>query len=446
MLEDAGRRPQRNSQLATRLERIRIPARIAYLGILLLATLSSLDLDVDPGRMAFRLRRMLQPTVSLSDAIDGARNVTLFAGWGLVWMATGAGGRSLVLLRNAVLTGGAISVFVEAVQLASSRRTASLLDFVTNTGGSLVGALVLVAVVVTLARTTDRRSFVGVPALLFALCYGVAVVAESLIPLFRQDLASPVSGALLGRLSRGIDEFSWTSVAELPVGDFLLFLPAGVFAVAALYEAGMEYRRAGVVVGAGALPVFVAAEVLHALLGIPIQAGAVLVHAGGVATGAALSARWLPVFTRRVRGPARPRWLTRGYVAVVAAWTLRPYVPELNGVAIATKVTAEWWVPLRALGRTMTFFTVVDVLVLFLLFLPLGGLLAVWPLRARGRLAGFAPALYLAIAFEVGQIFIAGRSPDITDLLVQSAAAAIGWTVVRRAGFRPYGSQLAERR
>ena len=90
----------------------------------------------------------------------------------------------------------------------------------------------------------------------------------------------------------------------------------------------------------------------------------------------------------------------------------------------------------------MTFFSVADVLILFLLFLPLGGLLAVWPLRSKGRLAGFAPAIYLAVVLEVCQIFVAGRSLDITDLLVQSAAAMVGWTVVRRAGFSPYGAQL----
>ena len=419
-----------------------MPARIAYLGILLLATLTSLSLDMDLGRMGYRLRRMMQPTVSLSDAIDGARNVTLFAGWGLVWMATAAGGRSWVVLRNAVLTGGAISLFVEGMQLFSRRRTASLLDLATNTGGSLIGALVLVAVVVSLARISNRRSFVGVPAALFAFCYGVAVATEAVIPLFRQDLAVPVSGGLLGRLFRGVEAFDWTSLTALPMNDFPLFLPAGAFAVAALYEAGIEYRRAGWLVAAAAVPLLAAAEVVHSLIGIPIQAGAIVVHAGAVALGAVVTARLLPSFTRNVRGPARPRMLTLAYAIVVAVWAFRPWFPELNTTEIIRKVTSDWWIPLSSLGMSMTFFSVADVLILFLLFLPLGGLLAVWPLRSKGRLAGFAPAIYLAVVLEVCQIFVAGRSLDITDLLVQSAAAMVGWTVVRRAGFSPYGAQL----
>jgi len=415
---------------------------VAYLGILLLATLTSLDFDPDIGRAVTRLGRMMQPTVSLSDAVDGVRNVTLFAGWGLVWMATATSGRSWVVLRNAVLTGGAISLFVECVQLFSDRRTASVLDLATNTGGSLAGAFVLVAVVVALARITDRRSFVGVPASLFALCYGVAVMAEAAIPLFRQDLAASVSGGLAGRVLRGLERFSWTSATALPMSDFLIFLPAGAFAVAALYEAGLGYRRAAWFVAAGAVPLFVGAELSHSLLGIPIQAGATIVHVSAVAVGAAAAARWLPVLTRKVRGAARPLMLTTAYSVVIAAWVFRPYAPELSATEVIGKVTSEWWIPLRSLGMSMTFFSVVDVLILFLLFLPLGGLLAVWPLRLQGRLSGFAPALYLAAALEVGQIFVTGRTLDVTDLLVQSAAAMVGWTVVRRAGFRPYGEQL----
>jgi glycopeptide antibiotics resistance protein len=57
-----------------------------------------------------------------------------------------------------------------------------------------------------------------------------------------------------------------------------------------------------------------------------------------------------------------------------------------------------------------------------------------------------APAIYLACATELGQILIATRTLDITDLLIQATGAAIGWLAVRRAGFRPYGVQLAPSR
>jgi glycopeptide antibiotics resistance protein len=91
-------------------------------------------------------------------------------------------------------------------------------------------------------------------------------------------------------------------------------------------------------------------------------------------------------------------------------------------------------------------FSVVDVMVAFFLFLPLGALLAVWPIRLRGSLRGFLPALYFAGAVELSQTMVLGRTVDITDFLVQAAGVGIGWAIVRRAGFRPYGEQLSRKR
>ncbi|MDH3206130.1 MAG: VanZ family protein [Gemmatimonadota bacterium] len=430
------------TRLAARVERLRLPVRLGYLGIILLATLSAFRIDLDPAAVAGRLQRMLRPTMSGVDVLDGARNLTLFAGWGLVWMLTSAPGRSWVVLRNAVLTGGGISLLVEVLQLLSDNRTASVLDLATNTGGALMGALVLVFIVLGLASRVDGRSFVGIPASLFALSYGAAVAGEALVPLFRQEQALSVSGGVLERLGIAVSLFEWRSFLELPLGDALLFFPAGVFGVAALYETGRGYRKAALEVGVGATLLFVSVEVAHGVLGIPIQAGAILVHVGAVAFGAWMSAAALPAFTRRVRGVDRPRLLTLGYVAVLAAWAFRPYIPETNATALLGKVTSEWWIPLRSLGMRMDMFSVVDVAAPFLLYLPLGGLLAVWPLTSRSRSA-FVPAIYLAAAIEFLQILVAGRTLDVTDFLVQAAGAAVGWAVVRRGGFRPYGAQLS---
>jgi len=427
------------------MDQLRVPARLAYLGMLLFATLSSLRLDLDPVAMAERMGRMLRPTVSARDAIDGARNVTLFAGWGLVWMVTAAPGRSWTILRNAVLTGGCISLVVECLQLLSDRRTASLLDVATNSGGALLGALLLVLIVLGLARVSDRRSFVGVPASMFALCCGVAVAGEAAVPLFRQELARSMSGGVMDRLSIAVQMFSWGSLFEVPLGDFLLFLPAGIFGVAALYEAGRGYRQAAVLIGLGAIPLFTFVEIAHGILGIPIHAGSAVVHISAVSVGAGAAAAALPAFTRRVRGAERPRLLTTGYGAYLMLWAFRPYIPETNPTAILRKLSTEWWIPLRSLGMRVDMFSVVDVVGPFLLYLPLGGLLAVWPLRLTGRLAGFAPAIYLAAATEASQLFTVGRTLDITDFMVQAAGAVVGWTIVRRGGFRPYGSQVRDR-
>jgi hypothetical protein len=51
----------------------------------------------------------------------------------------------------------------------------------------------------------------------------------------------------------------------------------------------------------------------------------------------------------------------------------------------------------------------------------------------------------MAVILEVGQVAIADRWFDITDMLVQAAAVVLGWVIVRRAGFRPHGALLHSR-
>jgi glycopeptide antibiotics resistance protein len=74
----------------------------------------------------------------------------------------------------------------------------------------------------------------------------------------------------------------------------------------------------------------------------------------------------------------------------------------------------------------------------------LGVVLAVWPLRYRGRLAHVWPAIYLAVVLEVGQILVLNRVFDVTDLLTQCAAICVGFVVVRRAGGEARGELLGE--
>jgi VanZ family protein len=52
-------------------------------------------------------------------------------------------------------------------------------------------------------------------------------------------------------------------------------------------------------------------------------------------------------------------------------------------------------------------------------------------------LRGALPAVYLAALAEASQVFVMGRTPDGTDLLVAVGAVLIGWVITRRAGFEP---------
>jgi glycopeptide antibiotics resistance protein len=114
----------------------------------------------------------------------------------------------------------------------------------------------------------------------------------------------------------------------------------------------------------------------------------------------------------------------------------------MDGELIRQQFSLERLVPLQGLA-SRDLFTVADVVKPFFLFFPLGALLAVWPLRRRGALGYCLPAIYLAVITEIGQGFVEGRFFDGTDLLIQCAAAAIGWLVVRQAGYEVYGGVLS---
>jgi glycopeptide antibiotics resistance protein len=419
------------------LDRARLPARVAFVGILLLATLSSFDFSPDTARVAWRLGRALDPHIGARDAIDALRNLALFAGWGVVWMATAAAGRTSRQLLLALLTGAAISLSVETAQLFSATRNASIVDVLTNTVGTAIGALAFVFLVRLAASLKGHRSFVGIPARAIAGPYGLACFIEATVPLLRQDEVFGASGGPFARMSIALGSFTWRSLLDLPIEDFFLFLPAGMFAVAALVEAELGYAaaRTRVVLYGAALAVL--AELLHGPNGQPIIAGAVVVHALAIAAGAFLAAALLPDFSKAVRGAARPRWVLRFLAALIALWALRPWVPEF--LPLSDRLSHDWWVPLAALGGRMDVFSVADVVGPFCLYIPLGALLAVWPWRRTGWLGNLWPAVWLAFGTEALQLVVQGRFVDVTDPLIQVSGAIIGWTIIRRAGYHPYG-------
>ncbi len=423
--------------LGSILDRARLPARAAFVGILLLATLSSFDFNPDSARVATRLGRALDPQVGARDAIDALRNLVLFAGWGVVWMATAAAGRTSRQLLWALLTGAAISIAVETAQLFSATRNASVVDVFTNTVGTAIGAVAFVFLVRLAASLKGRRSFVGIPARAIAGPYALACFVEATVPLFRQDEVFGASGGPFARMSIALGSYTWRSLLDLPIEDFFLFLPAGVFAVAALVEEGVAYRAARNRTIAFGTVLAVLAELLHGPNGQPIIAGAALIHTLAVGVGAFLAARLLPDFSQALRGASRPRWVLRFLAALIALWALRPWVPEF--LPLADRLSHDWWIPLAALGGRMDVFSVADVVGPFFLYLPLGALLAVWPWRRIGWMADLWPVVWLAFGTEGLQLVVQGRFVDVTDPLIQISGAVIGWTIIRRAGYRPYG-------
>lgn len=422
------------------LNRAPVVIRLGYLGILFLATLSSQRWGVEWSGVGERFARMFAPSLSPRDVIDGARNVLLFAGWGLTWMATAraVNGREI---RNATISGGLLSLGIEGGQLFLSSRTPSVLDLLTNLTGAFLGAALFLLAVRVLARERGKRSFVGLPATIFAVSYLIATFGEALVPLFRQENAIPgLWGGPIRRFRIVMDAFSWTSLANPPLSDALLFLPAGFFLGAWAVEAGFAYRWAARVSILSVAGIMILAEGAHGFLGFPILPGAVLTHVVSSACGALLASWALPIFSRKFRGADRVKVLLAAYVPFLLFWAWRPFRLETRLPIIAGKLRGDWWKPLDSLGMRVDIFSVVDILIPFFLYFPLGALLAVWPLKEKGWLGRFFPSLYLAFLAEMGQTFILDRTLDITDILVPMAGAAAGWVVLRVAGFRRYGT------
>ena len=417
-------------------------ARLAYLVVILIATLADLHFDPAPAEVHFRLARALHPQLALHDLVDGARNVLIFAGLGAVWIATSRSEHPWRSIVAVTLVSLVASTGVESLQLFSAVRESSLLDVTTNTLGGLLGALVTVAALDIVEARRGKRSYVGIPAIIFALSYGVAVCMESFYPLLRQDLLPNIGGSPFARIARGLVAMRASSVGEIPLTDVLLFLPAGFLAVTALAEEGLSLRAAGLLAALAGLILFPSLEVVHGVVEQPVVIGAALTHVVAIAAGALLAARVLPSFSRRVHGRNRPALLAVAYAVTVMFWSWRPFRLQVTAEAMAEQFSAIHLVPLMALSARFDLFTVTDIIAQFLLFLPLGALLAVWPVRREGWLRGMWPVVYLSVVLEFGKIVVAERFLDVTHVLIQCAGAGIGWALVRRAGFGRYGEML----
>jgi VanZ family protein len=417
-------------------------ARLAYLAVVLVATLSNLHFDPTWADVPPRLARALEFTPHLSDALDAARNVLLFAGLGAVWIATSRLARPAATLVRVVVVSLLVSGCVEALQLFSPVREASLIDVATDALGGLAGGLLALGAFAVLDDAAGERSYVGVPAVIPAVAYGLATIMESFVPLFRQNLLPQLGGGVGDRLGRAILAIRPDSITQIPLTDGLIFFPAGVFAVAALVESGMPGAVAALTVTLAAAAVYPAVEVLHGVAAEPIILGAAVVHVAAVTLGAIVAACGLESFARRRTIVARARFIAATYAAVLAIWSWRPFQLDFSAASMAEQFTASHIVPLKALAQRGDLFSVTDVIAQGVIFFPLGALLAVWPVRRRGPLRGLLPAIYLAAILEAGKIPIAQRFMDVTHVLIQGAGAALGFVLLRRMGYTASGELL----
>ena len=417
-------------------------ARAGYVAVVLLATLTQLDFSPNIADASIRLHRAFVPSLGWSDAIDGLRNAVLFAGLGVVWVTTSFVGNIPREIRLATLTSFLLSTTVEACQVFSPIRTASLVDVTTNTVGGLAGAVAMAILFIALRDSRGRRSWLGVPMLLVAGPYAAAVVCEALAPLFQSSPLPMLSGGPLGHLAGALQATSldWTLSDAFDVPLYF----AGGFLLTALarerHGANAPSWSAIAVVG---VLVVVAAHVAHGVISLPIRWSETFADAASVAIGAWAAAHWLAALTHRFRGAARARAFILTYSALLAVWAWRPFVPEVRMKAIAAELDSSAFIPLAGLSMRFDAFSASHVAQQFLLYFPLGAVLAVWPMRLRGKWSTLWPAVFLAVVVEAGHIVVSGRTFDVTNALLACAGLASAWMAVRRSGYRLHGAAWA---
>jgi len=242
----------------------------------------------------------------------------------------------------------------------------------------------------------------------------------------------------MARITRAIDAVQGTSFWNVPLFDLALFLPAGILAVAALVESGVEYTAAARRVIAVGATLMVVIEVGHGIIDFPIQYGAILVHVVALGVGAWLAARRLYRVAERHSLAQRVRGVLVAYTILLVIWSWRPFAPRFAGYAIRAQLRRERWMSLGSLIDNFNLTSVADVALQFALFLPLGVLLAAWPVRRHTLWQGIWPAIYLAVILEMGALFVNGRTADLAHLLIHMAGAGLGWLMMRRSGYTAY--------
>jgi glycopeptide antibiotics resistance protein len=418
-------------------------ARLAYLGIIAIATLSSLHLEPDLVDALERLSRALYLRVHTHDIVDIARNLALFAGWGCVWAVTSQDHDTRKTLRGATASGLAISVGAETVQLFSRFRHSSILDIGANTAGALAGAAAVLLAVHVARKYRVRGAYVGVPAYTFFGSYlTVAVLQAGIVT--RAERRIGAYGNPLRRLANTVRQFEPSSITDLAVTDALWFMPLGAFGFAMLAELGWKRSHTVWATTAGGFAIALITEALRGPQGLELNAGAVVMHALGAAVGAVAAAWMIPMLANRMDERQRALTLATAYVTLLAVLAWQPFRPETGMGSVTDQLSLSALVPLRSYDFR-GLLSVADIAITFFLFLPLGGLLAVWPLRLRGWLGYCLPGVYVAIATELLQLVIRDRYFSGTDLMVQCAGVVVGYVVLKLAGYGVAGEVVVER-
>jgi glycopeptide antibiotics resistance protein len=360
--------------------------------------------------------------------MDVISNNLLFVPWGALlsfWLANRRVSFAASLIA-ATLGGAALSASVEFLQLFAPTRTSSLIDLLTNSFGSTIGALLgwLTArrawpfIEPALRRLINRK-----PLMACSLLVAVGVLGASLSPFDVSidvgELKSSLKKARLIPFGPSVDGTAIPSEPGSSAGEMIVGALLGGLFMLASRESGRSRLQgiAGVVILTGALSL--AIEVLQLVVqSRQMDTTTVVWNLAGSVLGA-----WTVDRYRRV---AYDTWVECALALwcvglILSAWTpLDLSWPEEEALS-----PGRLLVPFGSYYQRTDVYALADLLNQVLIFVPAGALLAVrfprisvWSILAIG--VGFG------LVLETGQLFLAGRTSEITDVLSAGVGTVLG--------------------
>lgn len=380
------------------------------------------------GRLRGLAERPLRGARSVGDVVS---NVLLFLPFGLllaIWRA-GRGSSLGATLVLAVLSGALLSGSVEFAQLYSPQRFSSFVDVVTNTFGSMVGAVTgwtWTERIWPVLSVRIRQLLVARPMTGCALAVAAGLVVAGLSP-FDVTL-KPADLKVAIEKARPIPFGPpWKGPATTPgpwlwARELLTWtLAGGLFAMSAR-EAGRSGNRALSLAVIAAVGLCLVIEAMHVIIpSSDVDMTSVVLALVGSAVGAAPLAR----STGDARRWIMPAVLIWGLAVVLTAW--RPWIFAWPQPPFWKP---EMVVPFWSYFDSRSVADLADVIGQAMAFVPLGMLLA-----ARSWRQSFVGVILIGIVFatvlETGQVFVPGRTPDISDVLSAAAGAGLGLVIWR---------------
>ena len=399
---------------------------------ILYGTLLPFNFTVPLELVEQRLQRIWARPLKGGSWTDVYGNVLLFVPWGLllaiVLARRGAG--FFVAVAVAMCTGAFLSGSVELAQLFVPIRNCSFVDVVTNAFGATVGAIIgwpLFRLVWPILSVRLRHAIISHPLAICAFLTAGVLLLSGLSPFgFKpspHDLKAAFAavqwvpfGPPAAESLRPTKPLYWA--AELLTWT----LAGGLFALAARES---RFRAAGAIGWAVGVSLLLSLAIEASQLAIPtrdVDATSIVLALFGSASGAAV------VVLSRERDPRRL------IMPAIVIWSLAVIFTLWNPPRFTPREPPYWnlamVVPFWSYFFSRTLADLADVIGQVLIFMPLGALLA-----ARTNRQSFVGALLIGLSFsavrEVGQAFLPGRSPDISDALSAAAGTAAGLVLWR---------------